>query len=178
MRQHLVSNGGFISQSLKDSLCLNEPLWPNWRWDLVRPLSSNGPHQNLDTAHVCARTKYFIQHHHSLWIYEKFKTKYTPYSWIQTSLRLSNPDAFLFTRPRLLTKAQWTGSKWCSSQVILVPYQCPMPSAHVRMMPRHKYTTSSKKLNALQVLASCVQAFEYLWKFQRLAPYRHRLLYR
>ena len=61
MRQHLVSNGGFISQSLKDSLCLNEPLWPNWWWDLVRPLSGNGPHQNLDTAHVCARTKYFIQ---------------------------------------------------------------------------------------------------------------------
>ena len=61
MRQHLVSNGGFISQSLKDSLCLNEPLWPNWRWDLVRPLSGNGPHQNLDTAHVCAHPKYFIQ---------------------------------------------------------------------------------------------------------------------
>ena len=31
----------------------------------------------------------------------------------------------------------------------------------------HKYTTSSKKLNALQVLASCVQAFEYLWKISK-----------
>ena len=102
MRQHLVSNGGFISQSLKDSLCLNEPLWPNWRWDLVRPLSGNGPHQNLDTAHVCARTKYFIQAKgifytdreeyfmtgsgtHTTRAYENFKTKYTPYSWVQIS---------------------------------------------------------------------------------------------
>ena len=28
---------------------------------MVRPLSGNGPHQNLDSVHVCARTKYFIQ---------------------------------------------------------------------------------------------------------------------
>ena len=41
-----------IVQSLSDSLCLNEPLQPNWRWNLVRPLSDNGPTQNL-AQHTC-----------------------------------------------------------------------------------------------------------------------------